>query len=130
MSNLKDPINIDACKEQMNAMVNGAKEGIDRFAKATIENLVEAQRALGALPSMNADVLLGKATVAMSREFEWPDQGMYRDENPVRLHSVAIEFTDRFGVELLNPRYAPPPDSPAIKPGKYRALLFILPIED
>lgn len=132
MPNLKEPLNVDTWKKETDQVVESAKRQLDEFGKVAIENLVEAERAMKSLPTTTADVLLGKAVVALTKEFtREPSPHVNQQPDPLQLRRVTIELANRWCVELLDSRhFDQPPDAPRLKPGKYRALLFILPVEE
>ena len=103
---------------------------IDRAANRAREAAAEVAAALPSIPERAAD-LMERATLACSASFTVdPGRLLYAQDAPMRVRHVEIRMDgphgNGFAVEMMDTSR----DGVAVPAGKYRALLFVLPVAD
>jgi hypothetical protein len=122
MADLKTPIDVNAQKRLLEEYVKHATDDIHRRAGELLAEIEESAKTLGELPAMDMTTLLGKSKVALVKTFT--------RSSPRPLKRVQLEFDDHFAIEMIDQRYGPTHDAEKIGSGTWRALLFILPVDE
>lgn len=124
MADLKNDLDLKHVEARLAETVENATKALKTIVREAVENLQLARKALADLPPAAVDGLLSTAAIAVAKDFNMKGYG----DQPHELSEVMLRFDSGHVLPFFTYQ-----DREAALPrklkGRYRALLFILPLE-
>jgi hypothetical protein len=128
MPDLKN-LDVDRYIAILETKAQEATREIVRTTDRCRDDIREVARSLEQLPNDTVKMLLQNAPAVLAKEFECRSQQFEGAPHP-QIDEVSIGWRDSHNDRVVFLRTGYQHDGPTLKPGKYRAYLFIVPVAE